>query len=210
MKVRRFLSLALFGVILLGLVVPSMTFAESQINFVDRVELISSEDISEDEMKARESQKININLTEENVIDRVELISSEDISEDEMKERENQKMNISLTEANVIEPAGTTPPNKIWDLTEDGIYKFSGYAERSSLYTEYILKSNGEGFEIVVSNFHSEELAVKVRNRSAFGQTITTLRIPSGKKNTYNVSTNKNIDLQFSIPCDTSGTVDSL
>lgn len=72
MKVRRFLSLAGFGVILLGLVVPSMTLAESKINFVDRVELISSEDISEDEMKERESQKINIHLTEANAIEQSE------------------------------------------------------------------------------------------------------------------------------------------
>lgn len=81
MKVRRFLSLAGFCVILLGLVVPSMTLAESKINFVDRVELISSEDISEDEMKERKNQKINIHLTEANAIEQqassVTVVSSE-------------------------------------------------------------------------------------------------------------------------------------
>jgi hypothetical protein len=176
MKIRRFLSSMLLFVMLLGIMAPNIAAAEKLIGFEERVEIISIEDISEEEMKLRENQRENINLSEENP----------------------------------IQPWGTKPPTKTWDLTKDGVYEFSGSAERSSLYSDYILKSGGDGFEITVSNYLSEDLYVKVNNRSSFGQEIEKLHVRGNKKVTFKVYTSKKIELQFSIPCDTSGSVSSL
>lgn len=116
--------------------------------------------------------------------------------------------------------AATPPPNRTaetysqnkpgtaWNLANNGVYWFSGYANQSDLYSNYYF-TGASRVEIYVKNQHAtKELTVKLlKQQTGVDFSVSTEKIPAGEYKTWSVSidSSKNYILKFYAPSNFEG-----
>lgn len=106
------------------------------------------------------------------------------------------------------EPYSQNKPGECWNLANDGVYWFSGYANQSDLYSNYYF-TGASKVEIYVENQHAtKELTVKLlKQQTGVDFSVSTEKIPAGeyKKWSVSIDSSRNYILKFYAPSDFEG-----
>jgi hypothetical protein len=132
----------------------------------------------------------------------------EEVSAEEFLARKN--IGVSPIEPNIdytIVPYGTAIPTEEHHIIDDGRYKFSGYAELSTLYTNYYFVGADE-YWVKVTNHGTEDLTYKVKTRLKTYATRTVAPGDTDYAKVTGMTIESKIYILFYAPSDFSGYIE--
>lgn len=121
-----------------------------------------------------------------------------------------ENKNVGVTEEAEVSIKGLSKPSSTKDLSGDASYYFSGEADGSTLYTNYLFTGN-KSYKVQITNSHStEDLKVKIYKDGDWTSTKT-VTVPTDGETEFTVSgfeTTDEIYIKFYAPSNFSGTID--
>lgn len=110
---------------------------------------------------------------------------------------------------NQIRPYGTKEPNAVWNLATRGRYNFEGVANKSCLYTNYLL-TGASRVKIVVYNYSSSTLYFSVVKKGIINSRVIRTSVAANTTKDpavfyVNLESSKEYMLYFEYPCNFSG-----
>jgi len=133
----------------------------------------------------------------------IEVIYVEKVTQEEIKE------NLEFQSREIVTPQGLSRPKEVWNVATKGGCHFSGKAERSILYSEYVFTGKDE-YTYYIENIHDKELTIKIKKDNLLGSTIATIKVPGNTAKTYKITTGEDFYFMYYAPVDAFGYLDKI
>lgn len=140
----------------------------------------------------------------------IKIISVEKLTKEEkeeFKELDSWIGELQTQSRDIITPQGRSRPDEIWNVATQGRCSFSGEAGVSNLYSEYIFTGKTQ-YTYSITNWHDDELTIKVKKDNLLGSTIGTIKVPGNTKEVYTITTSDDFYIMYYAPIDASGYIE--